>query len=78
MRTTPPEKTLLLKAAELAGFSNLTNFIMTAARREANKIISDTHATYVTNQDWALVNTLVANPPKPNKRLKQLLAKKKG
>lgn len=74
MRATEQEKTFLQEAAELAGFSNLTNFIMTAARREANRILSDTHTLYVSLKDWESVNRMIAEPPEPNKELKKLLS----
>ena len=75
MRTTEQEKLFLQSAAELAGFSNLTNFVMTAARQEAARILSDSHTSYVSAKDWELVNNLIENPPKPNKPLKALLKK---
>lgn len=78
MRTTHEDKIFLQKASEIAGFSNLTNFIMTVARKEAMKIISDQSTTYVTPSDWGLINELLANPPKPNAKLKKLMAKKRG
>lgn len=73
MRTTEDEKSLLQKAADFAGFSNLTNFIMTVARREAHRLLSDYHTTYLSAQDWEQVNQLMANPPKANAKLKKLL-----
>ena len=76
MRTTEKEKRYLQNAAELAGFSNLTNFIMTAARKEANRIMSDMNTTYVSAKDWDKINTLLENPPKPNESLVALLKDK--
>lgn len=76
MRTTMQEKLFLQNAAELAGFSNLTNFIMTAARKEAIRILSDNNTTYTTAKDWDQINKLIANPPEPNKKLKKLLSGK--
>ncbi len=76
MRTTNEEKIFLQKASEIAGFSNLTNFIMTVARKEAMRIVSDQATTYVSPADWNLANDLIANPPEPNDHLKKLLSKK--
>lgn len=76
MRTTPQEKSFLQNAAELAGFSNLTNFIMTAARKEAIRILSDTNTTYLSANDWDQVSKLITNPPEPNQKLKDLLSRK--
>jgi len=73
MRATAEEKSFFQKAAELAGFSNLTNFIMTAVRKEANRVLSDTHTSYVSAPDWELVNNLVSHPPRPNKKIKKLM-----
>lgn len=76
MRTTHVEKDFLLKASELAGFSNLTNFILTAARKEAVHVLNDMHATHLSQRDWNKVVDLIENPPEPNEALKDLLAKR--
>ncbi len=74
MRATEQEKLLLEKAANLAGFSNLTNFIMTAARKEAFRIINDINTIHLSSQDWDSVVNLLSNPPEPNQELKKLLS----
>ena len=74
MRTTQHEKTFLKKAAETAGYSNLTNFIMTTLRREADRILMDRQTTYLSTTDWALVNELIKNPPEPNQNLVELMS----
>lgn len=73
MRTTDKEKEDLQRAASLAGFSNLTNFMMTAARKEANRILSDLHTTYVSPQDWQMITEALESPPEPNAALINLL-----
>ncbi len=78
MRTTHEDKLFLQNASELAGFSNLTNFIMTSARKEALRIINDQSTTYVSPADWNLINDMLSNPPTPNTKLKKLMAKKRG
>ncbi len=78
MRATHEDKLFLQKASEIAGFSNLTNFIMTIARKEAMRIISDQSTTYVSPADWSLINDMLSNPPQPNAKLKKLMAKKHG
>ena len=70
------EKALLEKAADLGGFSNLTNFVMTAARKEAMRILSDINSTYLSDRDWELVKQLLLNPPEPNSNLKKLFSGK--
>lgn len=77
MRTTDIEKDFLQKASELAGFSNLTNFILTVARREASHILNDTNTTYLSQRDWKKAADLIENPPEPNEKLKALLAKRR-
>jgi len=74
MRTTKQEKLFLQQASVLAGFSNLTNFVMTAARKEAIRILNDVNTTYLSSQDWEMVNKLIASPPQPNEHLKELLS----
>lgn len=76
MRSTAQEKLFLEKAAERAGFSNLTNFMMTAARKEAFRILNDINTTYISSNDLEVVNKLLSNPPEPNEQLKALLSKK--
>lgn len=77
MRATPQEKLLLEKAANLAGFSNLTNFMMTAARKEAYRIISEINTIHLSEQDWNTVVKLLSNPPEPNEALKELFSSNK-
>ena len=76
MRTTMQEKSFLQSAAEIAGFSNLTNFVMTTVRREAQRLLKDEQSTYLQPEDWKLVNDLLANPPAPNQKLMSLMNKK--
>jgi len=76
MRTTVQEKSFLQNAAEIAGFSNLTNFVMTTVRREAQLLLKDKQSTYLEPEDWQLVNDLLANPPAPNQKLINLMNKK--
>lgn len=78
MRASKQEKDFLQKASEIAGFSNLTNFIMTAARKEAIKVITDQSTTYVSLVDWELIHKMMANPPEPNEELKKLLSEKEA
>jgi uncharacterized protein (DUF1778 family) len=77
MRASGQEKALLQRAAEIAGFSNLTNFIMTAARQEATRVLSDSNVSYLSGKDFDRVNNLLAEPPLPNVALSDLLGQKK-
>lgn len=76
MRTTEIEKEFLQKAAEIAGYSNLTNFIMTAARKEAANVLNEVNTTYLSRKDWDKVVDLLNQPPEPNAYLKKLLDEK--
>lgn len=73
MRVSEQEKTLLQYAAEVAGFRNLTNFIMTLARREAVRVLNDANTSYLSAEAFSKVNDLIAEPPEPNDELKRLM-----
>jgi uncharacterized protein (DUF1778 family) len=76
MRTTQHEKSLLVKAAKIAGFSTLTNFILLIAKREAEHILENNNRSVLSGKDQAIIMELLQNPPKPNKRLCELINKK--
>lgn len=75
MRTTERDKFMFKQAAEYAGFSNLTNFIMTTIRKEANRILSENNVTYLNAEAWDKLQQILENPPEPNGALKELLNK---
>lgn len=76
IRATEQDKIFLQDIAQAAGYSNLTNFIITAAKKEAYRILNDMDTTYVSEKDWKAINELIANPPEANDYLKQLLSEK--
>jgi uncharacterized protein (DUF1778 family) len=73
MRATKEEKQFLLEAATLAGFTNLTSFIMVAAKKEAQQVIERHHQRILSDRDRDIVLQALEHPPEPNKHLKQLL-----
>ena len=74
MRTTKEEKKFLLEAATLAGFGNLTSFIMVAAKKEANQILEHYQQRVLSDQDRDIVLQALQHPPKANESLKQLFS----
>lgn len=75
MRTSAIDKEFLQKASEMAGYSNLTNFILTAARKEALQVLNATNTTYLSDRDWSKVTELLEHPPEPSEKLKKLMSK---
>ena len=73
MRTNPKTKRFLTAAALLSGYNNLTSFILATAHKEAQRILHESKATVLSDEDRDLVLNLLKNPPEPGKRLKALL-----
>lgn len=78
MRASKEEKSLLESASELAGFRDLTTFIMTTMRRESMRLINEHGAQYLSDRDRDIILNLLASPPKPNENLRKLLKQKKS
>lgn len=65
------QKALFEKAAGLAGYRTLTDFVMSSAQEKANAIIEQ-HSTLLASQkDQEIFFANIINPPQPNKHLKQ-------
>lgn len=58
----------LQEAAELAG-TTISNFVVQAALREAQRVIEREKAIYVSRNDAAMLLDLLDNPPAPNAAL---------
>lgn len=72
-KTTNDMKDLLNQAAILDGM-DLTSFVLGAAGEKARKVISE-HATItLTQQGQATLAQILANPGKPTKAMKDLMA----
>lgn len=65
MRTNEQTKRYLEAAATLSGFNSLSNFILTTAYREAQKIIDDAQGRTLSDRDRDLVLNALENPQVP-------------
>lgn len=72
LRTSTDEKSLFQRACELAGFRDLTTFIVTTMRRESLKLLKDS-TQLLSERDRDIVLDALASPPKPNKHLQALM-----
>ncbi|WP_263588886.1 DUF1778 domain-containing protein [Sphingopyxis sp. GC21] len=73
LRVSAEAKAKLVRAAALRN-TDLTNFVMQTALREAEAVIEAAEAVRVSARDYARVLDLLENPPKPNARLKAAMA----
>ena len=65
------QKALFEKAAVLAGYRTLTDFLISSAQEKANAILEQ-HSTILTSlKDKEIFFNSVVNPPKPNEDLKK-------
>lgn len=76
MRISPKTKSLLQHAADLSGHTSLSSFISSVATQEARKIIRREEVTLLSEEGMDFVLDLIKNPPKPNKKLKELMRNK--
>jgi uncharacterized protein (DUF1778 family) len=61
-------KIILEKAAELRGQS-LSSFVLSVVLPEAQSILDAFAGTRLSRNDWEMLDALLANPPKPNRKL---------
>ena len=74
IRTNLEIKELLEAAAILAGYNNLSGFILSSACREAENILYKSSFNKVlSDQDRDFFLDKIQNPPLPNERMKKLL-----
>ncbi len=73
LRASDEEKTLLKLASELAGFRNLTNFIMKTMINESRRVLKDHCSHTLSARDSEIIINSLLNPPEPNEKLKKLL-----
>jgi uncharacterized protein (DUF1778 family) len=77
-RLTGEQKALFEQAAQLSGSRSLTEFVLAAAAREADRVIGDNQVRLLSSQaDKAVFFKALLNPPVPNDRLKKAAAKYK-
>lgn len=68
LRIQPRDKALLLRAVTLAQ-TDMTDFILRTALREARAVIDEHDRIQLSRRDTRLVLELLENPPPPNPRL---------
>ncbi|WP_341754732.1 DUF1778 domain-containing protein [Candidatus Tisiphia endosymbiont of Dioctria rufipes] len=73
-RIAPELKQLFIKAAEIQG-TNLTNFIVSSSKREAESIIKEHVLINLTLKDMTLFAQAVINNIEPNDKLKTAAGK---
>jgi uncharacterized protein (DUF1778 family) len=77
MRINPTTKALLVQAAELSGHTSLSGFISFVATQEAKKIIRGEEVTLLSDAGMDYALKLINDPPKPSKKLIDLMRKAK-
>jgi len=76
-RVSKSVRNTLEQAAELLG-ANVNQFIVQTAYMEAQRVIERESVIRLSQRDAQKVLSLLDNPPKPNKRLKQAVRQFKG
>lgn len=73
IRLRPEQKAALVRAAALR-HTDLTNFVLQPALREAMAVIEESERVVLTARDSVLVMNLLVNPPAPNAKLRAAIA----
>ena len=73
LRVRPEQKAMLMRAAALRN-TDLTDFVMQNALREAKTVIEEAERTVLSERDSLLVLSLLENPPAPNAKLGAAIA----
>ena len=73
LRVKPDQKARLLRAASLRN-TDLTDFVLRLALREADAVIDEAERVELSSRDYSRVMDLLENPPAPNDRLKAAAA----
>lgn len=75
-RLTKEQKEIFEYAAELTGSRSLTEFVISSAQKEADKIIEKNQFIMIrSKQDQQLFFETLVSSPKPNARLKKAMGK---
>ena len=69
LRVRPEQKATLMRAATLKN-TDLTDFVLQNALREAKTVIEDAERIHLSQRDSLVVLSLLENPPAPNAKLK--------
>jgi uncharacterized protein (DUF1778 family) len=73
LRVAPEAKAKLIRAAALRN-TDLTNFVMQTALREAEAVIEAAEVIKLSERDYARVLDLLEHPPAPNTKLRAAIA----
>ena len=73
LRVRPEQKAMLMRAAALRN-TDLTDFVVQNAVREARIVIEEAERTALSERDSLLVLSLLENPPEPNTKLRAAIA----
>jgi uncharacterized protein (DUF1778 family) len=73
LRVRPEQKATLMRAAALRN-TDLTDFIVQLAMREAKTVIEEAERIRLSERDSLLVLDLLENPPAPNAKLRAAIA----
>ena len=73
LRVRPEQKATLVRAAALRN-TDLTDFIVQLALREAKTVIEEAERIQLSERDSLLVLDLLENPPAPNAKLRAAIA----
>jgi uncharacterized protein (DUF1778 family) len=73
LRVRPEQKATLVRAAALRN-TDLTDFIVQLAMREAKTVIEEAERIRLSERDSLLVLDLLENPPAPNAKLRAAIA----
>lgn len=75
----PKEQKLFLeRAAQLAGFSSLSAFVLQTAQEKAKEIIRENEMILASERDSEIFFNALMNPVEPNESLKRAAAKYKS
>lgn len=72
LRLRPEQKAMLLRAAALKN-TDLTDFVLQPALREAQAVIEEAERTVLSERDSRMVLDLLENPPAPNAKLRAVI-----
>ena len=73
LRVRPEQKAAIMRAAAIKN-TDLTDFVVQNALREAKTIIEDAERVVLSERDSRLVLSLLENPPVPNAKLRAAIA----
>lgn len=73
LRVKPEQKAMLMRAAALRN-TDMTDFVVQLALREAKAVIEEAERVPLSKRDSLLVLNLLENPPVPNAKLRAAIA----